>query len=240
MKKLLDFFTGRRMRRETENVASMTVHQFAESLGNAIDAKDHYTCSHSEEVAVVAQMLAVEMGLSPRESELLHIAGHLHDIGKIGLPDSILKKRGRLTEEEYELVKKHPAMGADIVKPVASVAGLDQITGIILHHHERYDGGGYPHGLKGRQIPFGARLIAVADTLSAMASNRPYRKALEFEKIVQEIKDCSGSQFDPAVVDAFLACADRIGEYFAEGAAVVEEGYGPGQNIFPEQVRVMS
>ena len=238
MKKIIDYFTRKKSR--TENVASMTVHQFAESLGNAIDAKDHYTCSHSEEVAVVAQMLAVELGLPSRECELLHIAGHLHDIGKIGLPDSILKKTGRLTSDEYEVVKMHPAMGADIVKPVASVSGLDQLTGIILHHHERYDGRGYPHGLKGDQIPFGARLIAVADTLSAMASNRPYRDALEFSKIVEEIKDCSGSQFDPLVVGAFLACAEQIEEYFVRGAAIMEAEYGPGQKVFPEQVRVMS
>ncbi|WP_415717520.1 HD-GYP domain-containing protein [Maridesulfovibrio sp.] len=220
MKKFIDSFAGRKFR--TESVASMTVHQFAESLGNAIDAKDHYTCSHSEEVAVVAQILAVELGLPPRECELLHIAGHLHDIGKIGLPDSILKKKGRLTPDEYEVVKMHPSMGADIVKPVASVSGLDQITGIILHHHERYDGGGYPHGFKGDQIPFGARLMAVADTLSAMASNRPYRAAIKFDRIVEEIKDCSGSQFDPRVVDAFLECADQIGEYFSGSNAVVQ------------------
>ncbi|WP_419779575.1 HD-GYP domain-containing protein [Maridesulfovibrio sp.] len=239
MRKLLDFFAGKRTRLETENVASMTVHQFAESLGNAIDAKDHYTCSHSEEVAVVAQMLAVELGLPDRECELLHIAGHLHDIGKIGLPDSILKKEGRLTADEYEMVKKHPGMGADIVKPVVSVSGLDQITGIILHHHERYDGGGYPYGLKGDQIPFGARLIAVADTLSAMASNRPYRKALEFKKIVEEIKKCSGSQFDPLVVEAFLDCSEQIEEYFAGSPTLVEE-FGPDRKAFSEQVRVMS
>ncbi|NDV27913.1 HD-GYP domain-containing protein [Desulfovibrio sp. JC010] len=215
MRKIIDFF--RRKESCGNCVASMTVHQFAESLGNAIDAKDHCTCSHSEEVAVVAQALGVQFGMHPRECELLHIAGHLHDIGKIGLPDAILKKKGKLTAEEYEIVKQHPAMGAEIVKPVASVSGLDRITGIILHHHERYDGGGYPHGLKGEQIPFGARIIAVADTLSAMASNRPYRDAIQFDKIVEEIKSCSGSQFDPQVVSEFLKISDEIGQYFAAG-----------------------
>lgn len=212
MRKIINFFTRRKER--DNSVASMTIHQFAESLGNAIDAKDHYTCSHSEEVAEVALLLGKQLGMPERECELLHIAGHLHDIGKIGLPDSILKKEGRLTGAEYEVVKQHPAMGAEIVKPVASVAGLENVTGIILHHHERFDGGGYPYGLKGRKIPFGAKVIAVADTLSAMASNRPYRQAIEFPKIVAEIKSCSGTQFDPVVVETFLAVSDRIEEYF--------------------------
>ncbi|WP_415712986.1 HD-GYP domain-containing protein [Maridesulfovibrio sp.] len=227
MRKIIDFFT----KKDTCNncVASMTVHQFAESLGNAIDAKDHYTCSHSEEVAVIAQALGIQLGLQNRECELLHIAGHLHDIGKIGLPDSILKKKGKLTAEEYEIVKQHPSIGAEIVKPVATVAGLDRITGIILHHHERYDGAGYPHGLKGEQIPFGARVIAVADTLSAMASNRTYRNAIEYSKIVTEIKRCSGSQFDPLIVNEFLKISDRIEAYFADGMSLDENPFGTGK-----------
>lgn len=227
MRKIIDFF--KRKNTSTDSVASMTVHQFAESLGNAIDAKDHYTCSHSEEVAVVAQALAVQIGMQQRKCELLHIAGHLHDIGKIGIPDSILKKKGKLTAEEYEIVKRHPSIGAEIVKPVASVSGLDQITEIILHHHERYDGGGYPHGLKGEQIPFGARVIAVADTLSAMASNRPYRNAIQYEKIVEEIAACSGSQFDPLVVSEFLKISDEIGRYFVDGKALDGTHYEIGK-----------
>ncbi|WP_320175629.1 HD-GYP domain-containing protein [Maridesulfovibrio sp.] len=226
MRKIINYFN--RKKEYDNNVASMTVHQFAESLGNAIDAKDHYTCSHSEEVAVVAQALGVQLGLNDQECELLHIAGHLHDIGKIGLPDSILKKEGRLTLEEYEIVKKHPAMGAEIVKPVATVSGLDRIPGIILHHHERYDGAGYPYALKGENIPFGARVIAVADTLSAMASNRPYRKAIEFSRIIDEIKTCSGTQFDPAVVEAFMGITDQIENYFMQGNTIVE---GPDPRI---------
>ncbi|TIH19799.1 HD-GYP domain-containing protein [Marinifilum sp. JC120] len=233
MRKIINFFT--RKKEHDNSVASMTVHQFAESLGNAIDAKDHYTCSHSEEVAVVAQALGVQLKMNDRECELLHIAGHLHDIGKIGLPDSILKKEGRLTDAEYELVKQHPAIGADIVKPVASVSGLDRITGIILHHHERYDGGGYPQGLAGDQIPFGARVIAVADTLSAMASNRPYREAIEFEKIVEEIKSCSRSQFDPVVVNAFLNISDEIKLYFTQGNSIIQDNYEAYGDRIPEQ-----
>lgn len=238
MKKIIDFFSRRKER--DSSVASMTLHQFAESLGNAIDAKDHYTCSHSEEVAVVAQALGVQLGMCDLDCELLHIAGHLHDIGKIGLPDSILKKEGRLTDAEYEMVKQHPSMGADIVKPVASVAGLDRITGMILHHHERYEGGGYPYGFIGDQIPFGARVIAVADTLSAMASNRPYRQAIEFNKIVNEIKSCSGSQFDPAVVTAFMEIVDKIEIYFTQGNSLNAENYDSSMVSIPEQFSRMS
>ena len=200
-----------------KNKINLTIHQFAESLGNAIDAKDHYTCSHSEEVAVVSQAIGVQMGLDNERCELIHIAGHLHDIGKIGIPDSILKKTGRLTIEEYEIIKKHPEMGAQIVAPMASASGLNIIADTILHHHERYDGNGYPHGLKGKAIPLEARIIAVADTLSAMARDRPYRKAMLFSEIVAEIADCAGSQFDPMVVKEFLKIVDWIESYYRCG-----------------------
>lgn len=194
--------------------ASMTVHQFAESLGNAIDAKDPYTCSHSEEVAVVSQKIGMHIGLNKDRCELLHIAGHLHDIGKIGIPDSILQKKGRLTEDEFRIIQKHPQIGADIIAPVTTLDGIDVLAKSILHHHERYDGKGYPHGLVGKEIPFEARIIAVADTLSAMASNRPYRKAVTFKKIVAEIHRCSGTQFDPFIVEAFVDLAESIENYF--------------------------
>lgn len=202
---------------------NLTIHQFAESLGNAIDAKDHCTCSHSEEVAVVAKALGIQLGLTKSECELLHIAGHLHDIGKIGLPDSILKKQGQLTDEEYEIVKRHPAVGAEIVAPVASTSGLNNVVDMILHHHERFDGNGYPYGLKGKDIPYGARIIAVADTLSAMASTRPYRDAMPFDYIVSEIDSCAGTQFDPEVVNAFIKISDKIELYFKAPQPVSED-----------------
>ncbi|CCO24631.1 HD-GYP domain-containing protein [Maridesulfovibrio hydrothermalis] len=222
MKNIVEVVGGGGLQDEQSKV-NLTIHQFAESLGNAIDAKDHCTCSHSEEVAVISQAIGVEMGLSAVKCELLHIAGHLHDIGKIGLPDSILKKSGKLTGEEYEIVKKHPVIGAEIVSPVVSVSGIDKVAGIILHHHERYDGQGYPHGLRGEEIPFGARIIAVADTLSAMASNRPYRDALPFQDIIAEIDACSGSQFDPQVVQAFMEISDKIEEYFINSQDIAED-----------------
>ncbi|SHJ24029.1 HD-GYP domain-containing protein [Halodesulfovibrio aestuarii] len=189
-----------------------SLHLFAESLGNAIDAKDHCTCLHSEEVAIISQAIGVQLGLSPMETQLLHIAGHLHDIGKIGVPDSILKKDNALTDEEYLEIKRHPQLGAEIVTPVMGAVGNGEVVKIILHHHERYDGKGYPEGLCGKDIPLGARIIAVADSLSAMLQNRPYRNAMEYEQAVAEIVRSAGTQFDPVVVAAFLQIQDSISE----------------------------
>lgn len=195
------------------DAVQMTVHQFAESLSNVIDAKDHCTRSHSEEVAVVSQCLGIRMGLSSRQADILHVAGHLHDIGKIGVPDSILKKRGPLTEAEFRIIQQHPVIGAEIMAPVTSFAGSNGIVKMILHHHERFDGKGYPHGLRGSNIPLGARIIAVADSLSAMLQNRPYREAMTFDQAAAEIQSCSGSQFDPQVVAAFVSARDSIEGY---------------------------
>lgn len=195
------------------DAVQMTVHQFAESLSNVIDAKDHCTRSHSEEVAVVSQCLGIRMGLSSRQADILHVAGHLHDIGKIGVPDSILKKRGPLTEAEFRIIQQHPVIGAEIMAPVTSFAGSNGIVKMILHHHERFDGKGYPHGLKASNIPLGARIIAVADSLSAMLQNRPYREAMTFDQAAAELQSCSGTQFDPQVVSAFVSARDSIEGY---------------------------
>lgn len=194
---------------DSTHFVTTILHQFAESLGNAIDAKDPHTSMHSDEVAQVAHALALTMGLSPREADIIHVAGHLHDIGKIGVPDSVLGKEGPLTTTEWKAIRKHPEAGADILRPVASLNKLG-IVDMVLHHHERYDGKGYPRGLKGAQIPLGARIIALADSLSAILQNRPYRKARDFDDAVSEIIRCSGSQFDPRVVEAFRKSADAI------------------------------
>lgn len=185
------------------------LHQFAESLGAAIDAKDPYTSTHSEEVAEVSHILALTMGLSPREADIIHVAAHLHDIGKIGVPDAVLKKQGPLKPKEWQAIRKHPGLGADILRPVASLRSLG-VVDMVLHHHERYDGTGYPCKLKGTKIPLGARIIALADSLSAMLQNRPYRSAMDFDKAYAEIVRCSGSQFDPRVVDAFRRSSATI------------------------------
>ncbi len=186
-----------------------SIHQFAESLGNAMDAKDHCTQDHSEQVAVIAHCLALEVGFSPRLAWAIHIAGHLHDIGKIGLPDCILSKPGRLTEQEWAAVRRHPEIGAQIVAPVKALNGDSGIAAMILHHHERWDGGGYPHGLCGAQIPSGARVLAVADSLSAMVQDRPYRPGMSIDIALEEIRNAAGSQLDPDMVAAFLDMAGR-------------------------------
>lgn len=186
----------------THAAACSSLHEFAESLGNTVDAKDADTYNHSQEVAEVAQLLAYAMGMTAEEVEKVHIAGHLHDIGKIGIPDSVLKKEGRLNDAEWLWMRRHPEIGAKILSPVKAFNGEGGITDIILCHHERYDGGGYPQGLKGDAIPRGARIIAVADTLSALLQNRPYRKGTGFDAAIAEIVRCSGSQFDPLVVAA--------------------------------------
>lgn len=195
--------------------AGRSIHQFAESLGNAIDAKDPHTSCHSEEVAVISQTIGQKLGLSCRDADILHIAGHLHDIGKIGVPDAVLQKQGPLNSEEWELIRQHPVIGANIVRPVQAFSDMTGIRAMILHHHERYDGSGYPHGLVGNAIPSGARIIAVADSLSAMLQHRPYRPPMNFDQALEEIRRNSGTQFDPLVVRAFLRAKPQIQDIVA-------------------------
>lgn len=197
-------------KRRVNSAVLKCLHLFAESLGNAIDAKDHCTCQHSDEVAVIAQAIGVRLKLSQRENRLLHIAGHLHDIGKIGIPDCILKKEGPLTDVEYAEIQKHPELGAEIVAPVMGAVGNGEIVRVILHHHERFDGKGYPYGLIGHSIPLGSRIIAVADSLSAMLQDRPYRKALSYEQAVEEIARNANTQFDPDIVQPFIEIKENV------------------------------
>lgn len=194
---------------ESSLFVTTMLHEFAESLGNAIDAKDPHTSMHSDEVAEVSHVLALTMGLSRREADIIHVAGHLHDIGKIGVPDAVLGKKGPLTPPEWRAVRKHPRAGAEILRPVGALSRLG-VVDMVLYHHERYDGKGYPERLKGDAIPVGARIISLADTLSAMLQDRPYRAAKEFDAAYREIVRCSGTQFDPRVVEAFRQSADEI------------------------------
>lgn len=186
------------------------LHQFAESLGHAVDARDQDTFNHSWEVAELSRMIGRAMGLSEEQAETVHLAGHLHDIGKIGVADQVLKKKGALAPEEWQEMKRHPEIGASIIRPVEAFSGQGGIADMVLCHHERFDGAGYPLGLRGAQIPLGARIIAVADTVSAMMQNRPYRCGTSFGSALDEIRRCAGSQFDPAVVSAFDAIAERV------------------------------
>lgn len=172
----------------------------------ALEVRDLYTRKHSTRVAKYAHLIAEEMGCTEEELDVINFAGSLHDIGKIGIRDDILLKPGRLTDEEYEKIKEHPVIGADII----SKLGLwDREMEIIRHHHERFDGTGYPDGLAGDEIPKLARIMSVADCYDAMASDRSYRKKMEKNKVLNIIQKNSGTQFDPVVVDAFLRIADQ-------------------------------
>lgn len=177
-----------------------------QALAKAIEVKDPYTHGHSERVTAYALMIAEAMRLDEMEKQKLKYAATLHDIGKIGIAGRVLNKPGALTEEEYSHVKTHPTLGDSIVEPVEFLQGPRPI---ILHHHERYDGRGYPDGLKGEDIPICARILSVADAFEAMRSDRPYRKALPLEEARQELIRNAGTQFDPKVVEVFLAILDR-------------------------------
>lgn len=180
------------------------------TLSAAIDAKSPWTAGHSERVTRYALSIGKEIGLSEREIKDLELAGLLHDIGKIGTFDIILDKPGRLDSEEYEIVKKHPARGVELLEPIKQ---LRHITPWIRHHHEQYDGTGYPDSLKGEEIPLMARIIAVADTFDSMTAERPYRETPGRERAIEELKRCSGSQFDPKVAEVFLKVLKGETEY---------------------------
>ena len=180
------------------------LHEFAGSLGAAVDAKDTHTRQHSEEVAAIAYVLALDMGINPAQADIIHVAAHLHDVGKIGIPDTILKKTGPLSNEEWQIMRQHPAMGVEIIRPVRALRESGVVE-MILYHHERFDGKGYPHGLQGDEIPLGARIITLADTISAMMQKRPYREASSFEAVRMEVSKHSGTQFDPRVVESFFS-----------------------------------
>ncbi len=185
-----------------------------EVLATAIDAKDPYTQGHSRRVTQYSVAIAEELNLTPQEIESIRYAGLLHDVGKIGIKDSIIRKPGRLTDEEYAIIKKHPAIGAKILRPVDFLA--DKIPG-VLHHHEYYDGRGYPEHLTGENIPLAGRIICVADAFDAMTTNRPYRKGLTVKTAVGELQKFSGKQFDPVCVEAFMKAFDRkLFQYFAK------------------------
>ncbi len=178
------------------------------ALAAAVDAKDPYTYGHSSEVTEYTIAIAQRMGLGEAELETLRIGALLHDIGKIGIDGAILNKPGRLTAEEFDIIKGHPDIAANIL---GSLEFLSEVVPLVQHHHENYAGGGYPAGIAGEQIPLGARIIAVADAFNAMTSDRPYRAALPREKAIQELVKNSGTQFDPDVVNAFLGITASAG-----------------------------
>lgn len=186
----------------------MTVnfHCFIENLTAMIEAKDYYTSGHSDRVAELAYLIAKQMGYDKSFCDKLHIGAHLHDIGKIGIPDGILLKSSKLTSEEFAVIKTHSVIGYDILK---NNPELGDIPLIIRHHHERIDGNGYPDGLAGSQIPIGSRIITLADSFDAMVTNRPYKRVKTINEAYEEIRICTGSQFDNEVADTFLMMLDN-------------------------------
>jgi len=180
------------------------------SLVSAIEAKDQYTKGHTAMVTKYSLMIADEMKLEPKQRKTLERSALLHDVGKIGMPDRILNKPGKLTEEEFEEVKRHPEKGAAITKPIKR---LREITVGIKHHHERYDGSGYPDGLKAEAIPLISRIISVADAFDAMYSDRPYRSKLPVDECIRELEEGKGKQFDSKFTDAFITTYKNSPQY---------------------------
>lgn len=173
-------------------------HEIIECLTEALEARDPYTRGHSQRVAHMAKDIAHLYGLSHEQIELIHIAGHLHDIGKIGIPDDILNKPGTLTDAEYEIIKKHSEIGYKIL---SKSENLNRVAQIVLKHHERWDGRGYPLGLMAEEIPIEARILCLSDSIDAMRIDRIYKKAISLDACKAEVRRCSGTQFDPRLVE---------------------------------------
>jgi HD-GYP domain-containing protein (c-di-GMP phosphodiesterase class II) len=175
--------------------------EFIFAFAKTIELKDHYTGEHVENTVHYSTELAKRLHLPQDEIENIREASVLHDLGKIGISDQILHKKSKLTKKEFDVIKKHPQIAADIIRPIQF---MHDIIPLILYHHERWDGKGYPAGLKGEEIPVGARIISVSDVYQALTSNRPYRKAFSKKAAVDIIKKGAGTQFDPNIVDIFI------------------------------------
>lgn len=184
------------------NDISISYDQTLEALVTALEFRELETTMHTRRVVLYSMALAQKMGLSDDQTQQLRRGALMHDIGKIGVPDAILNKPGPLSEDEWVQMRRHSSLGVDILEGIMFFQGAIDIVGAS---HEQYDGSGYPHGLKGEEIPLGARIFAVVDALDAITSDRPYRKAQSFEEALKEIKSKRGTQFDPKVVDAYLA-----------------------------------
>jgi hypothetical protein len=212
-------------------VARWAMNQFAEeqeayratiaTLVQAVETKDPYTRGHSERVARASVMIGTVIGMGKERLQTLEYAGTLHDVGKLGVPTSVLQKSGKLTDEEFDAIKLHPTRGHDIVREIRF---LEEALEGVYHHHERIDGRGYPSGLRGEQIPEFARVIGVADAFDSMTSTRSYRSARTVEAAIEELQKCKGTQFDPDMVDALIA-------------AVREQGWTPAAPPTAEQLQ---
>lgn len=198
----------KRINNELSNTYDKLEHAYLESievLRYTVEAKDPYTRGHSDRVSEYSVLIGKKLNLSEEELKVLRIGGLFHDIGKIGIPDSILLKEAKLTDDEYSQIKNHPTIGAHILQ---NATIFKDILPIVKHHHEKYDGNGYPSRLKGEEIPLFARIAAIADTFDAMTSKRTYRDALSLDIVKAEIERCSGTQFDPELAKVFLSILD--------------------------------
>jgi putative nucleotidyltransferase with HDIG domain len=192
-----------------------------ETLGAIIDAYDVYTYGHSTQVATYASAIAERMDLPPDEQARVVKAALIHDLGKVGIMDSIISKPGPLTDEEYNILKRHPVIGAEIIN---RMKGLQDLVPLVRHHHERWDGRGYPDGIEKEEIPIGARILALSDSLDAMLSDRPYRPTRSMKEVVEEVIRCTGTQFDPKVVEAFFEVkAVKPRDFFKNSAAFIDK-----------------
>ena len=196
------------------------------TLVRAVEVKDHYTHGHSQRTAVLATELGLHMGLPPDQLRVIARGGYLHDVGKIGIPDAILNKPGRLTDKERAVIETHPQLGYELAQGAPSLA---EALDVILHHHERYDGTGYPHGLKGKQIPLTARVVAVADVWDALTTDRSYRKGWEHSEALAHINAGRGTHFDSTVVDALIDLAATWGARIGDTAGQADVAWAAAQ-----------
>lgn len=201
---------------------SWTIHSFIESLNAAIESRDSYTAGHSDRVARLSGRIAKEMGYDDKKTELIHILGHMHDIGKLAIPDGILLKNGKYTKEEFEIMKQHPVVGYHIIKRVNE---LEDYAKIILYHHERIDGKGYPEGIAGSFIPIESCIISVADVFDAITSNRSYRSPVDVNKAINIILESKNTQLNEEAVNAFLKVEKGFLEKLSEEALNDKKSY---------------
>jgi putative nucleotidyltransferase with HDIG domain len=193
--------------KEAEKKTEEAYFQLISSLIAALESKDPYTKGHSQRVCDYAFMLAVNLNLSEEEKEVIRKAALLHDLGKIGIPDSILHKKGKLTEEEFSVIKEHEIFSAKILEPIKE---FKDVIPSILHHHENFDGSGYPHGLAADFIPLGARIIAISDIFDALTTGRDYKYAMSIAEAVKELNNIKGKKLDPHLVDSFIEALKEL------------------------------
>lgn len=207
---------SKRLQKNTSNILLKAL----KALMRALDAKDQYSSGHSQRVVKLAMMMAEELQLSDDDSYTLQLAAYLHDIGKIGMPDNILKKADSLEDYELRKAKDHPVIGSKIISEIEE---LTDVASIVRHHHERFDGSGYPDGLKGDAIPFFSRILAILDAYEALVSDRVYRKAIHTRQAIMEIQNNAGKQFDPYLVYVFSRVISQNGNFKPNGNDVEDQ-----------------